>query len=193
MSEPITPQQYHERAMQLPLHQLYSVLDRYLPESGEALELGCGVGHGVLHLVEKGFHVTAVDAEEEAVELLRSRLPDGSPARLVRSKFQELEMDLYDVVVGQFCLFYLTPAEFDAFWPKVAGSIKQGGLFAGQFLGEDDDWREKGYATHNLSQVEELFVDFEMLHFDEEREVRDDIWGRPKYWHVFHVVARKRI
>ena len=192
MSEPITPQQYHERAMQLPLHQHYSILDRYLPDGGEALELGCGVGHGVLHLVEKGFHVTAVDAEHEAIDLLRSRLPDGSPARLVRSKFQELEMERYDVVVGQFCLFYLTPAEFDAFWPKVVDSVKPGGLFAGQFLGGDDEWRERGYATHNGAEIDGLLADFEVLHLDEEREVRDNVWGDSKYWHVFHVVARKR-
>ncbi len=43
-----------------------------------ALELGCGVGHGVRHLLAKGFHVVAIDGEPEAIEIVRC--PDVEPA-----------------------------------------------------------------------------------------------------------------
>ena len=183
--------EYYEAMLSKPLHPHYEKLDPHLPEGGEALELGCGVGQGVVHLLEKGFHVTAVDAEEEALALLKSRLPSGAPAKVVQGRFQELEMDTYDVVAAHFCLFFLTPAEFDAFWPRLISAIKSGGLLSAQFLGVNDEWRDRGYTTHTREQVDELLKPFEVLSLEEVERDGETAQGIPKHWHVFHVVARK--
>ncbi len=183
--------EYFEATLDKPLHPHYEALEPYLPQGGEALELGCGVGHGALHLLGKGFAVTAVDAEERALEILRSRLPDGSSAKLVQSRFQDLELGRYDLVAAHFCLFFLTPAEFEAFWPRVVDAIKPGGVFSGQFLGVNDEWRDRGYTVLTREQVENLLSDFEVLYFDEVERDGETSMGTPKHWHVFHVVARK--
>lgn len=191
-SAPVDWSGYYQAMVSRPLHPHYANLDPYLPAGGEALELGCGVGQGVVHLLEKGFHVTAVDAEEEALALLRSRLPNGAPAKLVRNQFQELEMETYDVVVAHFCLFFLTPAEFEAFWPRLVGSIKPGGLLSTQLLGVNDEWRDRGYTTHTREEVEALLEPFEVLYLEEVDRDGETAQGVPKHWHVFHVVARLR-
>lgn len=183
--------EYYQASLAKPLNPHYKNLEPHLPKGGEALELGCGVGHGVLHLLEKGFHVTAVDAEEEALALLRARLPDGASAKVVRSTFQELKMSKYDIVVAHFCLFFLTPAEFNAFWPRLVDSIKPGGLLTCQFLGVNDEWRDRGYTTHSKSEVEALLQPFEVLFLDEVERDGETAVGTPKHWHVFHIVARK--
>ncbi|MEA2552419.1 MAG: tellurite methyltransferase [Fimbriimonadaceae bacterium] len=182
---------YYEAMQSKSLHPHYANLDPYLPSEGEALELGCGVGQGVVHLLEKGLHVTAVDAEDEALAILRSRLPNGAPAKLVKTDFQELQMDRYDVVVAHFCLFFLTPGEFDVFWPRLVDSIKPGGLLSCQLLGVNDEWRDRGYTTQAKKQVEELLNPFEVLFFEEVERDGETAQGTPKHWHVFHVVARK--
>jgi trans-aconitate methyltransferase len=136
-------------------------------------------------------HVTAVDAEDEALAILRSRLPNGAPAKLVKTDFQELQMGRYDVVVAHFCLFFLTPGEFDVFWPRLVDCIKPGGLLSAQFLGVNDEWRDRGYTTQAKEQVEELLNPFEVPFFEEVERDGETAQGTPKHWHVFHVVARK--
>lgn len=50
----------------------------YLPESGTALDLACGIGRNTLCLARRGYRVTAVDFSEVALQLLRheTRHPD---------------------------------------------------------------------------------------------------------------------
>lgn len=183
---------YYKASIAKPLHPHYENLQPHLPEGGEALELGCGVGHGVLHLLEKGFHVTAVDAEEEAVAILRSRLPNGAAAKVVRSQFQELELGKYDLVAAHFCLFFLTPAEFNAFWPRLIASIKPGGLLSCQLLGVNDEWRDRGYTVLDRPEVDTLLEPFDVLFLEEVERDGETAVGVKKHWHVFHVVARKK-
>lgn len=184
--------EYYKASIAKPLHPHYENLNPHLSEGGEALELGCGVGHGVLHLLEKGYRVTAVDAEEEALAILRSRLPNGAPARTVRSHFQNLELGTYDLVTAHFCLFFLSPAEFSAFWPRVVDSIKPGGLFSGQLLGVNDEWRDRGYTVLTRAEVDSLLSPFDVLFLEEVERDGETAVGTKKHWHVFHVVARKR-
>lgn len=183
---------YYQAMLSRPLHPHYENLDPHLPEGGDALELGCGVGQGVVHLVEKGFHVTAVDAEQEALDILRSRLPAGAPVELVRRSFQDLELASYDVVAAHFCLFFLAPEEFASFWPRLVESVKPGGLLSAQFLGVNDEWRDRGYTVHRAEQVDEMLRPFEVLFLEEVERDGETAVGTAKHWHVFHVVARKR-
>jgi SAM-dependent methyltransferase len=48
-----------------------------LPNGGTVLDLGCGSGSPVaLHMVERGLHVTGVDASPTLISLCRDRLPN---------------------------------------------------------------------------------------------------------------------
>jgi len=175
----------------LPAHAIFDRSEPFLPSSGTAIDLGCGGGRGTLWLLEHGFKVVAVDVSEEGLSYLRGKLPPDAPAELICSNFMDLELDTYDVVVACFTLFFLTPPEFETFWPRVVDAIKPSGLFMGQFLGINDSWNERGFTVHDRSAVDELLNGFEVLELQEEERDGETALKEPKHWHVFHVIARK--
>lgn len=171
------------------------ILDRlvpHLPSNGDAIDLGCGGGRSTRLLLQHGLRVTAVDAVEEAIQMVRDRLPEGAPVELVNSSFQDLKMGSYDVVIAIYSLFFLPPGEHESFWQRVVASVRPGGLFAGEFLGPNDDWRDRDYTLHAKEAVEKLFDNFDIIDFQEEEEDGETAVGDSKHWHVFHVIARKR-
>jgi trans-aconitate methyltransferase len=181
---------YYKLSASKPPHEILSKLDLYLPETGHCLDLGCGVGNGTGFLLERGLSVLAVDADAEAVQIVGHRFPH---AEAKRSTFQDLELDAnsFDVVIALFSLFFLPPEAHQIFWAKVVASMKPGSLFAGQFLGPDDDWVSRGYAFHNRDALEGLFQGFQLLDLEEANRDGSTLQGEHKHWHVFHVVAKK--
>jgi tellurite methyltransferase len=155
------------------------------------LELGCGVGHGVLWLLGKGFEVVANDMEPEALDIVRSRVPAEAHVEFLPGRFEDITMPEADLIVAGFSLFFLPPSEFADFWPKVVRALRPGGVFAGQFLGVHDDWAARGYTVMERSQVERMLQGLEVLALDEADQDGETSLGEAKHWHVFHVVARK--
>lgn len=174
-----------------PVHPIFESLEPFLPRSGIAIDLGCGGGRGTLWLMERGMHVVAVDASEVGLNYLRSALPSDSDVELICSNFQDLKLDTYDVAVACFTLFFLPPEDFGRFWPRVVQSIRPGGLFAGQFLGVNDSWKDREFTLHEKGDVEGLLRDFQVLMLTEEENDGQTALGESKHWHVFHVIARK--
>lgn len=175
-----------------PVHPIFDSLERFLPQQGTALDLGCGAGRGTVWLIEEGLDVVAVDISQEALDYVATRVPKDSNAKLICSSFQDLDLDSYDIVVGCFTLFFLNPSEFADFWPRLRAAINPGGLFAGQFLGVNDDWRERDFTVHTRADVDELLEGLEVLLLEEEERDGETAIGERKHWHVFHVIARKK-
>ncbi len=169
---------------------MYGLIDPLLPSKGKVLELGAGVGHGVVHLLGKGLEVIAVDAEPESVRILRERAPT---ATVIEARFEktDLPLDEFDAVVAGFCLFFLSSEEFNEFWPRLVASIKSGGIFAGQFLGPRDGWAELGYLVHQQIELKQLLASFEIQSWEEVEQDGTTSQGVLKHWHVYHIVARK--
>lgn len=184
---------YFKATVAKPLHPFWEHVDPHLKPGQVALELGCGAGTGVLHLVEKGLKVLAVDQEPEALEITKSRLPEGAEVHLIKAQFQDLGLDAesLDVVVAQFTLFFLRSWEFGQVWQRLLKALKPGGIFAGQLLGVNDDWADRGYTVYTLAEAQSLLHPFEVLYFEEAERDGETSLGEPKHWHVFHVVARK--
>lgn len=185
--------EYFKVSLEKPLHPLWTQIDPLLREGQVALDLGCGVGSGTLHMLERGLKVIAVDQEPEAIEILKGRLPEGAQAHLVKAQFQDLGLDpaSLDVVIAFFSLFLLRFWEFGPVWQRLLGALKPGGIFAGQILGVNDEWAERGYVVHTRAEVESLLHPFEILHFEEVERDGETLLREPKHWHIFHVVARK--
>jgi tellurite methyltransferase len=182
---------YYAATLEKPLHPLYESLDPHLPPSGVALELGCGVGHGVLHLVQRGLRVVAVDMNAEPLAILKSRLPEGADVEVVQSRLEDFDFPSADVIVAGFTLFFLEGEAFGTVWARLSCALKPGGLFMGQLLGPNDDWVTRGYTVHSREEVEELLRGFEILHHEEVERDGETAVGSAKHWHVHHVVARK--
>jgi ubiquinone/menaquinone biosynthesis C-methylase UbiE len=61
-------------------HQLHKFLKKYLPEDGTGLRLldsGCGTGHHMVPLRERGYEVAGVDASKEMLEHARINNPES--------------------------------------------------------------------------------------------------------------------
>lgn len=199
MTQPSNPvsswSDYYKATLNKPLHPLYSVLEPYLPSTGKAVELGCGVGHGVLWFLEKGFEVTAVDLSPEAVALVASRVPVEHRERLELAVYDMRAFpssnQKYDVVVAGFSLFFLSREDADRLWRRMRESIVPGGILMAQFMGPNDDWADR-MATHTRTEVEGLLAGMKVLHLQEDDRDGQTSQGSAKHWHVFHVIASAR-
>lgn len=163
---------------------------------GLAIDLGCGQGTETAELLRRGWSVLAVDAEPAAVARV-ARLIEPSSGRLTvrQASFADLtELPRSRLVHAGFSLPFCPPDRFDTLWAAISGSLRTGGLFAGQLFGDRDTWAgtEAGSMTfHSREQLTERFDGWEVLRVDEQDEDGNSLAG-PKHWHVFHVIAEAR-
>ncbi|HKW54544.1 MAG TPA: class I SAM-dependent methyltransferase, partial [Stellaceae bacterium] len=98
-----------------------------------------------------------------------------------------------DLVNASFALPLCPPERFPALWARIERALAAGGRFAGQLFGERDEWRgEPGITHHTRADVERLLAGFSVEMLTEEESDATTPYGKPKHWHLFHIVARKR-
>jgi hypothetical protein len=84
----------------------------------------------------------------------------------------------------------------DAF-RAIAASMREGGVFVGQFFGPDDQFvREAApgaMTSHTREEVDAILRANALvaLHSEEARRDGKIGRGRSKFWHVHHVIARR--
>ena len=76
--------------------------------------------------------------------------------------------------------------------------MKPGGRFAGQLFGVNDSWVNQSAdgllrTYHTRAEVESLLQSAGLVpeHFEEVEKPGKTAMGEDKYWHVFHIVARR--
>ena len=162
-------------------------------QPGRALDLGAGAGRDTRFLLARGWSVTAVDREAEAVALL-AQLPDER-LRVVQSSFEDFDYghEVYDLVSAQFALPFNPRTSFDDVVARIKDSLKPGGIFTGQFFGIHDQWNTPDTSMTFLTrgQVDELMSDMQVIELREEEHMGKTANGEAKYWHVFHIIAKK--
>lgn len=163
-----------------------------------AVDLGCGEGRDSVELLRRGWRVLAVDSEREAIDRLVARLTEEERERLswVVERFERAEWPACDMVNASFSIPHCDPRDFPGVWAKVVASLGPGGRFAGQFFGVNDSWAKRPDGVvrtyHTRAEVEGMLAGFEVEMLDEVEREGKNAFGEPKYWHVFHVVARKK-
>jgi SAM-dependent methyltransferase len=192
---------YFDAVAGLPAREtLITALDRFDREGqppGLAVDLGCGEGRDTLELLRRGWRVLAIDNQAEAIERLRSRLPEADGPRLETAvaRYEDAVWPPCELVNASFSIPHTEPSAFPGIWSKVAQSIREGGRFAGQFFGVHDSWASKPDGMtrtyHTREEVESMLRAFQVEQLEEIERPGKNALGEPKYWHVFHVVARK--
>lgn len=189
---PIWSDYYEQNDARAPREMLLDVLDRFGPGAHDAVDLGCGSGIDTVAMLGKGWTVFATDAEPEAIDRLRSRLPAALRPRLATlvSAMEDVAVPPSDLIWAGYSLFFCRPDRFHGVWSGLRRAVRPGGRFAGQILGDRDTWAgDDGISWFARDAAEALFDGWTIERFDEEDEDGEACSG-PKHWHVFHVVTR---
>ena len=187
---------YYERtAGRPPRRTLLVALDGFGEGSGRnAVDLGCGNGRDTVELLRRGWRVLAIDAEPAAIEGLRARpdLPKDAMLETRCARFEDTDWPMVDLVNASFALPLCKPTRFAELWARIERSLKPGGRFAGQLFGPRDAWRgEKDITFHQRTEIDRLLAGFAVELIEEEETDTATPYGKPKHWHLFHIVAHK--
>ena len=188
---------YAATADRPPRRTLLEALARFAPSETPrlAVDLGCGDGRDTIELLRRGWSVLAIDAEPAAIERLQHRpdLPEGARLSCRCERFEEATWPPADLVNASFSLPLCPPDRFPELWRRIVTSLKPGGRFAGQLYGDRDGWAGRPGMTHmTRGAAEGLLDDFRVELFEEEETDSVTPRGKPKHWHIFHVVAERR-
>jgi SAM-dependent methyltransferase len=184
---------FYENSKDRPLRQLLLDSMAYVKPPGKALDIGAGALKESRYLLDQGFEVTAFDSEPAAAEIAKTILDDKfrfQPASYWEFKYPQQE---YDLVTAMYALPFTPPEQFDEVMRNVLDSVKPGGIFAGHFFGEQDEWNNR---ANNMSFVSEpalhkFFEGFDELSFCEQKGEDSTDSGGMKFWHIYHLIARK--
>ena len=183
---------YESQGDRAPRDLLVSTLDAFGPGARDEIDLGCGTGIETVAILRRGWRVFAVDAEQVGIDRLLVRTSPQERERLHAEvgSIEDAELPTADLVWAGYSLFFIPPQRFATTWGNVRASVRPGGRFAGQVLGERDSWAAGGDVNaHGRADAEALFDGWAPERFDEEENDGDACSG-PKHWHLFHVVAR---
>lgn len=160
-----------------------------------AVDLGCGNGRDTAELLQRGWRVLAIDGQEAAIESLRQRSDINRTHLETRvQRFENLTLPPeVDLINASFCLPFCPAARFSELWEVIITALKPGGRFCGHLFGNRDSWAERSNVlTHTRVQIENLLQPLITEWLEEEEHPGKTALGEDKYWHLFHIVARKR-
>jgi SAM-dependent methyltransferase len=166
------------------------------PAQPFAIDLGCGSGRDTLELLRRGWRVLAIDSTPLAFDLMLKQVAPDHIAHLRTQvePFETLVLPRADFVNASYCIPFCDPAAFPGLWSQIHQAISLGGRFTGQFFGPRDDWATlSDRSHHSRSQVDDLMRDFTLESFQEVENREAGVTGEVKNWHIFHVVARRRV
>ncbi len=139
-----------------------------IPNTGKALDLGCGNGKTTSVLIDEGYETMGLDFSRVAIEKCRERFP-GSV--FVVSSVLEMPFgdETFDYVTAVHILEHLEHEDLKAAAQEIRRILKEGGfVFIRSFT--PDDMRSKDregsdirYIFHGLEELLEAFSCFDIL------------------------------
>lgn len=161
---------------------------------GVAIDLGCGDGRDTVAMLRQNWAVLAMDKEPDAITRLLAR-PNINSLQLTTQivSFEELQLPKsVELINASFSLPFCSPQAFPTLWNQIFNSLVTGGRFCGHLFGERDSWgNSKLINTFTRSQIETLLQAYAIELLEEEEHPGKTPLGEDRYWHIFHIVARK--
>ena len=184
---------YYEKLRDRPPRRtLVAALDAFGERTGAlAVDLGCGDGRDTVEILRRGWKVVAVDSEPEALRRLMERGLSGITP--VEARFEDVPMPIgVELVNSSFAMPLCEPERFHDLWARIAEALPARGRFSGQWYGPRDSWVGRpGITFLSRDEAIALLAGFDIEMFEEEEADGTTPRGKPKHWHIFHIVARK--
>lgn len=129
-------------------YQYFDKLFHFFPDSGKALDLGCGGGQPLTaYFADKGFDVTGVDISREMIEIAKTQIPEGRffVSDMVECQFNKEE---FDVIVSAFAIIHVPQERQLTLFRKIFEWLKKHGT-AYLVLANRDviEWQEDFYGV----------------------------------------------
>ncbi len=187
-------QAYYEATKDLPHSPLLEMaVTCCLRGKQRALDLGAGAMRDSIYLMRQGFHVSAVDKNPPPIRL--QELAQTERLVHVQSAFEgfDFPQGRFDLVNAQYALPFVPRRSFDRVWQKLVASLAPGGVFVGQMFGDRDEWSatESSMTFHSADAARADLKSLDLLSWREQEGKGHLASGKPKYWHAFHIIARK--
>lgn len=137
------------------------IAEHNLAVGKEAIDLGCGIGRNALYLAEQGYHVTAVDFAESALEKFGHALEGNPLADHIALKQVNLAErlpfanDSFHLATDIVTTMTLTPDEMPGFEEELRRIMRPNGLFLTYVLSDDDGFLEAMAPGKTATTVEE--------------------------------------
>ncbi|QFI36767.1 methyltransferase domain-containing protein [Moritella marina ATCC 15381] len=189
-------QQYYEKSLNRK-HSPRTEFAVKLNESGlnVAIDCGCGTGSDVSFLNQQGYQVHGFDINPDSISICDDRFSDNAMIDISQASFESFNYPQSGVIIANSSLFFAEAAAFESTWLSIESNLQIGGVFSGDFMGENDSWA-KGYRSDTApltkQKISTLFENFEIIRFHERDEQGNTSLGKTKWWHTFSVVAVKR-
>ncbi|WP_181486946.1 class I SAM-dependent methyltransferase [Cupriavidus alkaliphilus] len=158
-----------------------------------ALDLGCGSERVPFYLLERGWHVIAVDQDPSVLTGLRNfkRIRSDEALSIVCADFNTMVFPDVSLIHAGYALHHASPEQFAELWSKISTALSPDGVFAGHFFGEHDQFaKDDRFSVFRAEALRKFLADWRIEHWNEFRGYghRDP----SRWWHFFTVVARKQ-
>lgn len=188
--------EYYKHALALP-HSKLTKAAVELNESGlnAATDCGCGTGADIEFLLENGYQVHGFDKQHESIAICQQRFNNNDEVQLATATFEGYAYKKAGVLLALSSLYFADSGVFSKTWSAMTSSIAKGGVFAGTFLGYDDDWVKaipERVCPVSDADLSTMFEGFEVIKMEELKEQGNTLVGNQKFWHKYAVLAIKR-
>lgn len=147
-------------------------LVNFLPKNGNVLDLGCGLGANSFFLSEKGFNVTCVDKDENAIYNIKKKFPNIKAVKSDILNF-DYQKDKYELVLILNVLHFFNFQQAKQIIDNTIISLKKGGLIYLQVFSTNDPAFKKT-NKNLLTEEKNTFFKKEtnsFVHFFEKEEL----------------------
>lgn len=179
-----------------PSNNVVTFIKKYNNLIGDAIDLGCGAGADTIYLIEHNWNVLAIDSTD-VENLIRNKLNFEKQNKFMfqLQRFEELKLPKCDLIISNNALPFCNKKYFFNMWKEIYNSINLNGFFVGNFFGIKDEWNiESDKMTFlSMDNIIELFKNFDILELDEFEKDKPTALGKLKHWHIFNIIAKKRI
>ena len=113
---------------------------KYFPQMGNLLDLGAGQGQDSRFFAENGYHVTATEYSETAIELARKTKPELNLKYLVHDLNNKLPFknETFDIVYSHLSIQFFDDVVTDKIFVEISRVLKKGGIIAIMVNTKDD-------------------------------------------------------